>query len=69
MRNTFLSDEGSWKNPSIAALASRLRQKHHTVRMLHSTAPVPQGDILFILGFFQIVKPAHRYGVRRTVLL
>ena len=57
MKITFLSDQGSWKNPSIAAIATRLRKKGHVVKTLHATAPVPKGDILFILGFFQIVKP------------
>ena len=58
MKITFLSDAGSWKNPSIDALAQRLRKKGHQVMSLHDTAALPRGDVLFILGFFKIVPPA-----------
>ena len=57
MKITFLSDAGSWKNAAIGGLAKRLRKKNHHVECLHKAESVPWGDILFILGFFKIVKP------------
>jgi methionyl-tRNA formyltransferase len=58
MNITFLSDKGSWKNASIAALAQRLGKKGHQVVCLHDAETVPRGDLLIILGFFKIVPAA-----------
>jgi methionyl-tRNA formyltransferase len=52
---TVLSDEGSWKNKAILAMAEKLRQRGHQVSCLHDAEAVRSGDILFILGFFKIV--------------
>ena len=52
---TVLSDQGSWKNGAILAMAERLRQRGHQVSSLHDAEAVRPGDILFILGFFKIV--------------
>ena len=55
MKITFLSDEGSWKNEAIGLLVKKLRKNQHKVTFIHRAEAVPNGDILFILGFFKIV--------------
>jgi len=55
MRIAILSDAGSWKNTAIARWAEDLAQAGHQVVCLHEAEQIPAGDVLFVLGFCQIV--------------
>jgi methionyl-tRNA formyltransferase len=57
MKIAVLSDALSWKNPEIAQMAERLRVAGHLVACSHEAETVAPSDILFILGFWNIVPP------------
>ncbi len=56
---TIVSDADSWKNVYIPVLIRDLEAQKHRVRWVHEAKSIPQGELAFILGFFQIIQPAY----------
>jgi UDP-2,4-diacetamido-2,4,6-trideoxy-beta-L-altropyranose hydrolase len=55
LRITLLSDADSWLGPWVAELAETFSRAGHSVRRLHRTAELGDGDIAFFLSLSRIV--------------
>lgn len=54
---SILSDRDTWMNSHIATLVSGWRSEGHEVRWVHEAEALCLGDLAFLLGCSQIVKP------------
>jgi methionyl-tRNA formyltransferase len=54
---TVLSDVENWMAPWLANLLATWAEEGHRISWVHRPADVPEGDLCFILGCGQIMKP------------
>jgi len=67
LRISILSDAGSWKNAFLASWIEALRASGHRVHWVHTADELPEGELLFMLGFGRILTPSalrrHRHNL------
>lgn len=55
MKITLVSDQNSWINEYIPALAETLSGESHELAWVHKVGDIPEGDLAFYLGCGQLV--------------
>jgi methionyl-tRNA formyltransferase len=54
---TIVSDAGSWKNDFLPSLIDTFKTDGHQTTWVHGIPEIPQGNLLFCLGFTRILPP------------